>query len=60
MPQPKKVDRPVSKHIHLPTSLVAKVELELYSELEGRVPQGAWQRFIVRLVQGYLEKKDEA
>lgn len=51
MARPRKTDRPVEKNISLPQSLVARVELELFSELEGKVPFGAWQRYIVRLVE---------
>ena len=54
MPRPKKTDRPIEKNISLPSSIVTQVELELYSELEGRVPFGAWQRYIVGLIQADL------
>ena len=57
MPRPKKVDRPVEKTISLPASLVAKVDLELFSELEGKVPFGAWQQFLVGLIERYFEDK---
>lgn len=50
MPRPLKADRPVEKTISLPTSLVARIDLELFSELEGKVPHGAWQRFLVALI----------
>lgn len=55
MPAPKRIDRPVSKHLHLPESLVTQVELELYSELEGRVPKGAWQALVERLLREHLQ-----
>lgn len=51
MARPRKTDRPVEKNISLPQSLVARVELELFSELEGRVPFGAWQKYVVRLIE---------
>ena len=57
MPRPPRIDRPVEKNISLPTSLVAKVELELYSELEGKVPFGAWQKFLIGLIEDYFAKK---
>lgn len=50
MPRPKKVDRPVEKSISLPESLVVAVELELWSDLEGKVPFGAWQRYVSGLI----------
>lgn len=56
MARPKKTDRPVEKNISLPSSLVAAVELEMWSDLEGKVPFGAWQRYISRLIQEDLAK----
>jgi hypothetical protein len=50
MPRPKKIVRPVEKRISLPEDLVAQVELKLWSELEGKVPFGAWQEYLVRLI----------
>ena len=58
MARPKKTDRPVEKNISLPQSVVVRVELELFSELEGKVPFGAWQRYIVRLVEADLSKRE--
>jgi hypothetical protein len=58
MTRPKKVDRPTRKHLSLPESLVARVELELYSPLEGKVPTGAWAEFVEHLIREYFEKKD--
>ena len=60
MPRPKKTDRPVEKTISLPESIVSRVDLELYSELEGRVPFGAWQRFIVGLIEDHFTRLDRA
>lgn len=60
MPRPKKTDRPVEKTISLPESIVSRVDLELYSELEGRVPFGAWQRFIVGLIEDHFARLDRA
>lgn len=57
MPRPRKTDRPVEKNISLPTSTVARVELELFSELEGKVPFGAWQKFLVGLIDQHFARK---
>lgn len=57
MPRPRKTDRPVEKNISLPTSTVARVELELFSELEGKVPFGAWQKFLVGLIDEHFARK---
>ena len=58
MARPKKTDRPIEKNISLPQSVVVRVELELFSELEGKVPFGAWQRYILRLVEADLSRRD--
>lgn len=50
MARPKRTDRPIEKNISLPESLVAQVDLELYSELEGKVPFGAWKSYVERLI----------
>lgn len=57
MPKPKRVDRPIMKSISLPQSIVIPVEMDLYSELEMRVPHGAWSRLISQLLREWLEKK---
>jgi len=56
MPRPRKTDRPIEKNISLPTSTVARVELELFSELEGKVPFGAWQKFLVGLIDQHFSR----
>ena len=58
MARPRKTDRPIEKNISLPQSVVVRVELELFSELEGKVPFGAWQRYILRLVEADLSRRD--
>ena len=60
MARPKRTDRPVEKRISLPESLVARVELELYSELEGKVPFGAWQTLIGQLLERHLMELERA
>lgn len=56
MARPKKIDRPVEKRVMLAESLVARVELELYSDLEGKVPFAAWQKFLTELIEEQLAK----
>jgi hypothetical protein len=58
MARPRKTDRPCEKNISLPQSIVIRVELELFSALEGKVPFGAWQRYIVRLIEADLARKE--
>lgn len=57
MPKPAKIIRPVAKNISLPEDLVGMVELELYSEVQQRVPQGAWQALLVDLLTGWLKQR---
>lgn len=59
MPKPPRVDRPVEKKLSLPRSLVVQVELELYSELEGKVPFGEWSMLIEDLLRNWLVRRDD-
>lgn len=57
MGRPLKTDRPVHKKLSLPESLVARVDLLLYSELEGRVPHAAWSEYISELIRRDMENR---
>jgi hypothetical protein len=57
MPRPKRADRPVEKTINLPLSVVAKVDLILWSELEEKVPHGAWAGYVRALIEQDLERR---
>lgn len=59
MPRPRKAIRPVEKNISLPEDIVARVDLELFSEVEGKVPFGAWQRYVEALIRTDLARRDE-
>lgn len=59
MPRPKNVIPTIEKTVSLPEDLVVAVDLELYSELEGKVPFGAWKAFLTRLVREHLRKQEE-
>lgn len=56
MPRPTKADRPVHKKLALPQSIVAQVDLKLYSDLEQTVPYGAWSALVAQLLQEWLKK----
>ena len=58
MSRPKKTVRTVFKNIGLPEDLVVKLELELYSEVEGRIPLGAQQAFFTSLLRAYFNEKE--
>ena len=42
----------------LPEPLAAKLALELFSELEMKVPHGAYKEFFTNLVQEYFDRKE--
>ena len=54
MARPKKVIRCKAKNLLLPENLITKVDLELFSELEGKVPFAAWQTFTVKCIENYF------
>lgn len=54
MARPRKAVRPVEKTICLPEDVVVQVDLLLYSDLEGRVPYGGWQRYVEGLIRNDL------
>lgn len=58
MPRPANIMRPVHLKTSLPEDLRARLDLHLWSESEGRVPMGAYQRLIVRLLTQYLDQVD--
>ena len=57
MARPKKVIRSIEKSISLPEDIVASVELELYSDLEGRVPFGKWSELVTGLLGDWLSEQ---
>jgi hypothetical protein len=54
MPRPKNPFPPVEKKLSLDPALVAQVELALFSDLEGRVPYGAWAAFVEGLIRQHF------
>lgn len=59
MARPRKAIRPIEKRISIDEDLVARVELELWSDLEGKVPFGSWSQYINRLIRNDLQNKGE-
>jgi hypothetical protein len=57
MPKPPRADRPIEKTLSLPTSLVTKVDLILFSDIEQRVPHGAWRDYVVALIEQDLQRR---
>lgn len=56
MPRKPDIDRPTDLHLMLPESIRAKLDLLLFSEVEGRVPHGEYQRFIVGLIREFFAR----
>ena len=50
MGRPANTIRSIEKSISISEDLTTKVDLMLYSPLEGRVPHGAWSRYITELI----------
>lgn len=59
MPRPRLLIRPISVHTLLPEDVYSRLMLHLYSESEGRVPQGAIQRFFVERITEYFANYKE-
>ena len=57
MGRPRKAVPSVEKNISLPRDLVVAVELELYSEVEGKVPFAAWQKYLEDLIRKDLARR---
>jgi len=48
----------VEKKIQLATDVCARMELELYSEVEGKIPYGAQSELINRLLREHFKRLD--
>jgi hypothetical protein len=57
MGRPKKAIPSVEKNICLAQDLVARVDLELWSEVEGKVPFGSWQKYVEGLIREDLARR---
>lgn len=57
MARVKKLDRPVLFRAYIPQSLHDRLQIELYSELEGKIPHGAQTELITELVTGWLKSR---
>lgn len=55
MPRRPNLERPVPLNLKLPESMRARLDLLLWSSVEGRVPRGAYQSFFIGLLTEHLE-----
>ena len=60
MGRPRKAIPSIEKSISLPRDLVVAVELELYSEVEGKVPFAALQKYLEELIRKDLARRAAA
>ena len=58
MARPKLIDRPRRLEFHIPSSLYERLERQLHSELEGRVPHGAMSDCLSFLVEEWVTKQE--
>ena len=47
---------PTRLEFNIPMDLRTKLDLHLFSPLEGKVPQGAYKNLICQLLKDYLDK----
>ena len=57
MPRPKNTIRRIQINAMIPEDLVAQMKLQLFSEVEGRVPHGAQSDFISQLIAAHFSQK---
>ena len=60
MAKPKAVIPTIEKKIQIPADLCTRMELELYSDLEQKIPYGAQSEFINKLIRNHFRAIDEA
>lgn len=58
MARPASINKPIEKKLSLDAELVARVELALFSDLEGRVPYGAWSGLIEQLLREHFNRAE--
>lgn len=57
MPRKANIDPPSRLEISLPSSLRARLDLQLFSALEGRVPHGRYAEFFEQLLRSHWEQE---
>ena len=58
MARPKKAVRPVEKSLSLPQDLADRIDLFLWSELEGKVPHGEFSKFVEVAVREWFSRRE--
>ena len=60
MGRPARVEALWEVHCKLPVSLRNRIELELFSPLQGRVPHGAFTKLVEHLLRRWLLERERA
>ena len=60
MPRPRNPHPSVPLELAIPADLRARLDLYLYSEVEQRVPHGAYSAFILPLIREALDRRNAA
>lgn len=56
MARPRNTTRSIEKNICFSEPLVNRIDLVLYSPLEGKVPFGAWKKFLTEAAEEKLKR----
>ena len=58
MARPRKAVRPVEKSLSLPQDIADRIDLHLWSALEGKVPHGAFSKFVEAAVREWFSNRE--
>ncbi len=51
---------PTRLEVYIPADIRARMDLHLYSSVEGRVPHGAYKKFLCELIREFFAKQDKS
>lgn len=57
--RPPNIIRPIRLEIQVPEDLWLMMHLDLFSQVEGRVPHGAYSRFINGLLKEFFDRRKQ-
>jgi hypothetical protein len=60
MPRPKNIIPPVEVRVNIPQDLFLRLQIELFSEVDGKVPYAAVSKYMTALLRKSLEEIDRA
>jgi hypothetical protein len=58
MSRPPNIQRPVAMNLHLPEDIRTRLDLFLFSTVEGRVPKGAYQAFFIERINEFFARNE--